>query len=175
MFDQQIYRRQQGSIGEKALNDWFQGQQLPYVSICQNPDTFSTLFPGYVKRPDFLLLMPSLGTLAIDAKNYKLSGNVFTLELEEELLKSVAFERLFRFPVWYAYMDPNANGQVWYFISALKAVEVGKVRKNGSTGADFLAIHITDFERVCVASDLAKLYNHRLVSIENIARLPADA
>ena len=165
---------ERGLAGENALNLWFQQQGLPYVSICQNPATFSTLFPENVKRPDFLLLIPALGTIAIDAKNYTLSRGVFTLEYEAELRRSVAFERLFRIPVWYAYMDHSNGGQCWYWISALRAVEVGEVRFNSARGVQFLAIPVEEFARVCVANDLAQLYHQNLLSVANVYGLPPN-
>lgn len=165
---------EKGLAGENALNHWLQQQGLPYVSICQNPENFSTLFPENVKRPDFLLLIPALGTIAIDAKNYTLSRGFFTLEYQAELLRSVAFERLFRIPVWYAYMDDSNGGQCWYWISALRAVEVGDVRFNSNRGVQFLAIPVGEFARVCVANDLAQLYHQNLRCVANVYGLPPN-
>ena len=163
---------EQGLDGERTLNVWLQQQRLPYASICQNPETFSTLFPENVKRPDFLLLIPALGTIAIDAKNYSLSGGVFTLEYEAELRRSVTFERLFRIPVWYAYMDHNTDGQCWHWISALRAVEVGEIRTNTARGVQFLAIPIGEFANISNASDLSQLYHQNFRSVANIYNLP---
>jgi len=162
----------QGAHGEAALNRWLQSCRLPYVAVCQNPDTFSTLFPQEVKRPDFLLLIPSLGTIAVDAKNYTLSGGVYTLNLEAELRRSIAFERLFRMPLWYAYMDHKSDGQGWYWISALKAVEVGAVRVNSQKNEEFLAIPVSEFAYIENRDDLAKLYHQHLPSAANISKLP---
>ena len=162
----------QGAHGESALNAWLQKWQLSYVAICQSPGTFSTLFPQHVKRPDFLLLIPSLGTIAVDAKNYTLSGGVYTLTLETELRRSVAFERLFRMPLWYAYMDHEADGERWFWISALQAVEVGTVRKNSHSGDAFLSIPLSEFVQVETSADLAKLYSQHLPGAAHIAALP---
>lgn len=161
-----------GDAGESALNAWFAEKKLSCVAICQSKETFSSLFSPHVKRPDFLVLLESLGLIAVDAKNYKLSAGVFTLELESELRRSVAFERLFRISVWYAYFDESAPGKSWYWISALKAIEVGEVRHNKSRAVDFLAIKRQHFEHLTEASDLAKLYTHRLPSTSSIANLP---
>lgn len=169
------HKATRGAEGEEALNLWFQQHQLPFVSICQNKDTFAHLFPGHLKRPDFLLLMPSLGTLAVDAKNHTLSGGVFTLPLENELRRSVSFERLFRLPVWYAYMDPTSNGEAWYWISALKAIEVGLVRTNQQSQEEFLAIPLQEFTRLEHADDLAKLYQPQLLSVQHISGLPLSS
>lgn len=149
-----------GIEGERALNAWFADNALPYVGICQAPATFSPIFKGNVKRPDFLLLIEGIGLLAVDAKNHKCSKG-FTLELETELKKAVAFERLFRMPLWYAFSDCDDGMEGWYWISALKAVEAGLKRTSTSKGQDFLFIALEHFEHIVVAEDLAKLYTHR--------------
>ncbi|WP_323914245.1 hypothetical protein [Aeromonas veronii] len=161
--------KQKGDSGETMLNDWFLTRNLPYVAVCQSPSTFSNLFSAHIKRPDFLLLMNSLGLIAVDAKNYTLSGGVYTLELEEELRRSVSFERLLRIPVWYAYCDHSSSGQSWFWISALKALEVGEVRKNKAKNTEFLAIKLEHFEHISNVSDLAKLYTHTLPSTKTIS------
>lgn len=161
-----------GLEGEALLNSWLRGQGLSYVSVCQSRDTFSSLFSCNVKRPDYLLLIESLGLIAIDAKNYACSGGVFTLELESELRRSVAFERLFRISVWYAYVDDKAPGKSWFWISALKANEFGERRHNKQKRVDFLAIKRKHFEHISEVADLAKLYTHRLPGTAKLAALP---
>jgi hypothetical protein len=160
-----------GAAGEAALNAWLKREKLSYVAVCQAKDTFSPLFSSEVKRPDFLLLLESVGLLAVDAKNYTRSGRFYTLKMESEVKRSVAFERLFRMPVWYAYYDVEEGSEKWYWISALKAVEVGEERTNGNTGEQFLAIELQHFEQISSREDLSKLYTHRLPSVKRIANL----
>ncbi len=160
-----------GMIGETALNNWFKTIEISYLYINQSQETFSGLFKGNVKRPDFLVLFESIGMIAVDAKNYTLFNGEFSLPFEEELRRTLSFERLFRIPVWYAYLhEENGNSEVWYWISALKATEVGTVRKNTKTGDKFLTIALNHFERVEKAQDLSKLYTHRLPSLNKIGR-----
>lgn len=159
----------QGKLGEEALNRWLSECGMSYVAICQSKETFSPLFSESVKRPDFLVLLESIGLLAVDAKNYNFSGGVYTLELEAELRRSLAFERLFRLPLWYAYYDDAGGEESWYWISALKAIEVGEVRKRKRDGMEFLAIKREDFEHISLAKDFSKLYTHRLPETANIA------
>ncbi|WUR15160.1 hypothetical protein E7V67_008660 [[Empedobacter] haloabium] len=159
-----------GAEGERQLNDWFSRHLLPYVAICQAPGSFAPLFRGAVKRPDFLMLVEGVGLLAIDAKNKKCSHG-FTLELETELKKAVAFERLFRLPLWYAFSDCDAGMDGWYWISALKAVEVGMTRTATDSKLAFLAIELKHFEHIRVPADLAKLYTHRAGGYERLRDL----
>jgi hypothetical protein len=155
-----------GKKGEETLNEWLKAETLPYLYVGQSPDTFATLFPGAVKRPDFLILLQSLGLIAVDAKNYKFSGGVFTLNLEQELRKMITFERLFRIPVWFAYM--HEDGKKWYWISGLKAVEVGEVRVN-KNNEKFLALKLEDFAEITTSKDMGKLYTMKIESLNKIA------
>lgn len=152
-----------GRIGEDDLNEWLKANNLAYLYVSQAAGTFAPLFLENVKRPDFLVLLESIGLIAVDAKNYTLSvGGEYTLKLEEEVQRVMTFERIFRLPFWYAYRAEEEGRIVWYWISALKVVEVGRVRTNRETQEQFLAIKREYFERIERNADLGKLYTHRL-------------
>ncbi len=157
-----------GEIGERRLNEWMQAAGLSYLYINQAKEVFSRIFHGNVKRPDFLVLLESIGLIAVDAKNRSLDRGEFTLPLEAELKRVLTFERLFRIPVWYAYLHEEGGTSVWYWISALRALEVGQVRKEKRSGEEFVAIKLEHFERVEKNEDLGKLYTHRLPSLNGI-------
>ncbi len=155
-----------GDEGEAALNKWFQDNNLCYLFISQDSSSFASLFRDTIKRPDFLLLIESVGLIAVDAKNYKRSGGVYTLKLEEELVRVLTFERLFRIPVWYAYRGKNDNE--WYWISGLKALEVGVRRNNTKKNEEFLAIKLEHFAAITSGDDIGKLYTQRHSSLKNL-------
>jgi hypothetical protein len=159
---------EKGKIGEFDLNVWFQKYGLSYLHLNQSKETFASLFAGNLKRPDFLVLFESIGLLAVDAKNYTLSGGVYTLELENEVRRVITFERLFRIPVWYAYRREKDGEITWYWISALKAIEVGEVRKNESKGIEFLAIKLEHFVEIRTNEDLGKLFTMRMPSLVSV-------
>lgn len=159
-----------GDKGEEALNRWLDGNGLSYLYIDQSEDTFASLFRTKLKRPDFLVLLESIGMIAVDAKNYTLSGGVYTLNMEHEFQKALTFERLFRIPLWYAYLHVEETQDVWYWISALKALEVGDVRVNNQKKEQFLAIKLEHFEKIETGYDLGKLYTHRLPSLKNTVK-----
>lgn len=159
-----------GKFGEEALAKWFSEHNLSYLSICQNPETFARLFKGAIKRPDFFLLFDSLGLIAVDAKNIAIyKDKYFALPLEDELRRAIAFERIFRMPLWYALYSENC----WYWISALKAVEVGKQLQNNSTKQVFLSICKDEFVRIVTGDDLSKLYAQRMPAYSVVARVSA--
>lgn len=160
-----------GLEGERALAEWFEREGLSYVAVCQQPETFASLFSGAVKRPDFLLLFDALGMIGVDAKNLSPNewrGRLFySLTLDDELKKAVAFERVFRMPVWYAIKGRDE----WLWISALKAVEVGRTFQNSTTKANFVSIGKQHFVHVRTGDDLAGLYAQRMPSYQRVAAL----
>jgi hypothetical protein len=150
-----------GEIGENKMKDWLDDNKLRYVYINQSPETFSIMFPDKIKRPDFLILIDSIGLIAVDVKNYKRKNDYFTLNYEKELTKVLAFERHFRMPVWYAYTDTDSHETDWYWISALKAAEVGTMSQNSKNNEIYLKIKTSDFTTISVNEDLGKLYTQR--------------
>ena len=115
-----------------------------------------------------MVLFESIGLLAVDVKNYTQGDPRFwTLPYEKELKKVLTFERLFRLPVWYAYY---IDGKKWLWISALKAVEVGKLIE--PEGKDsFLSIKVEEFVEVSTNDDFGKLFGHRLPGLDRIGDL----
>ena len=89
-----------------------------------------------------------------------------SLPYEKELRRALTFERLFRLPVWYAYKG-KMDG-TWYWISALKAIEVGKLREHKESKVPFLSIRLEEFELVSSNADFGKLYTHRLPGLKKI-------
>lgn len=155
---------EKGERGEQAFAKWLDKEGLGYVYIKQTLDAFASSFEGKVKRPDFLVLLESIGMLAVDVKNHELTVNENTKKKEYTLtkdkeLKGVQFERIFRIPVWYAYY--NETKDHWHWISALKAFEVGKERIN-EDGTPFFAIELDQFVRIDENDDLGKLYTQRM-------------
>lgn len=166
--------KEKGLEGELALNEWLNKNGLSYLYIDQSINSFSSLFSNNLKRPDFLVLLESIGMIAVDVKNYQMSRGVYTLSMEAEFQKALTFERVFRLPLWYAYRGDIEGQEVWYWISALKAIEVGELRTNSKTGDKFIAMRIEHFEIISTNQDLAKLYTHRLPSIESIPKVPVE-
>lgn len=165
-----------GEIGETDLSNWLNTSGLSYVAVCQAKESFASLFLGEIKRPDFLVLLDSIGLIAIDAKNVEIKDwdgvKCLTLTLESEIKRAIGFERLFRIPLWYAF---RAHGDEisWYWISALMAVEVGQERE-GRHGT-FLSIPLHCFVHIKSSEDIAKLYTQRLPSVRGISALPLKA
>ncbi len=145
--------------GEDAFQQWLDHNSFAYVRVCQDPKSFAKLFRSNVKRPDFLVLIDSIGLLAVDVKNKSSFGSGYSLSHDKEWRLAIAFERIFRLPVWYAYQ--GADGGSWYWISALKAVEVG-VEKQDTEGELFLELGLKHFACVHSREDFGQLYQQQM-------------
>lgn len=135
-------------------------------------ETFPPLFRQNLKRPDFLVLLESIGMIAVDVKNHDPQPDgSFTLG-HEDLAKALAFERVFRIPVWYAYRVDMLLDDVWYWIGALKVLEVAK-KCTGKEGA-YLKIARNNYEEVRSGSDIGKVFMQRLKGFRNIKMGKSD-
>ena len=149
---------EKGIYGEEQLLSWFQDNKIGFILINQTPHTFSLAFSSTIKRPDFLVVLPSIGLIAVDAKNYKCSRGCFTI-CEEELKKALRFEMLTKMPFWFAYLhNDQKNHSVWCWISVLKAQRTGIKRQNKITGHNFYVIDLGHFTHVTDGCNLGQIF-----------------
>ena len=146
-----------GVLGEEKLLEWFQKNRIGFVPVCQSPHTFANVFVQSVKRPDFLVLLPSIGIIAVDAKNHQINRGAFTIG-EDELHKAIRFELITRMPFWFAFLTQNETGSTWYWLNALKAMNVGIKRQNRATGDNFFSIDLDEFSLVLEGQDFGELF-----------------
>lgn len=162
-------RISKGVFGEEQLLQWFQKNRIGFVPVRQSPHTFANVFAQSVKRPDFLVLLPSIGIIAVDAKNHQASRGRYTIG-EDELHKAMRFELITRMPFWFAFLSQQDNGSTWYWLNALKAPNVGIRRKNRATGDTFFSIGIEEFTVVSKEQDFGKLFFQNPVLHQEIGK-----
>lgn len=154
---------QQGRDGENAFQEWLNREELGYLRIDQDWGSMSPVFIDAVKRPDYLLLLASIGFIGIDVKHSKLNNKYFTLRIDNEIEKAIAFEHYTRIYLWYAFKNSeDSNIEKWYFISAHKACEVGKKKYNKRDKVHFYEIDLQNFELISKAEDLSRLFRARI-------------
>ena len=144
---------------EQDFLNWLDENKFSYLYINQDIESFSKLFTNQVKSPNFLLLIDSIGLVAVNIMNYTtFKDKHFSLNYESEFKNTLTFEKLFKLPVWYVYK----NNDQWLWISALKAIEVGEIKTNSETKEQFLSLNIDDFTIVKSNSDICKLWEQRV-------------
>ncbi len=161
----------QGKVGEIAFANWLNKNGFGFFEFKQNMKDMADIFKGKVKRPDFFVLLPSMGFIAVDVKHYTQKEGNFNLGIDKELAPSMEFERLFRLYLWYAVKDVQSDSDEWYFISAYDAIEYGTQKTNSKTGENFLSISMKNFSLIRENKDMHKLFKHRVGSMGALARL----
>lgn len=145
--------------GKAALTEWLKPIGMCYPCANQSSETFDNLFKEDPKLPDFLVLIRSVGMIAVYAKNRPLFEGEYLFETDSELQDATKFERVFQIPVWYAYLGEQAGSpQAWYWIKADKVAEAGRAT-SGPKGKDakFLGVKRKDFKEIEQSEDLGKV------------------
>jgi hypothetical protein len=107
-------RIEQGEGGERALQDWLDRSRLAYLFLDQTPLTMPAMHRADIKRPDFLVAIEGLGTVAVDAKAKAFIDGHFVLDASERR-RLDGFESAFGIPVWYACFPPTEPRLVYLF------------------------------------------------------------
>ncbi|CAE09783.1 NERD domain-containing protein [Wolinella succinogenes] len=159
---------EKGKEGEESFKEWLESCKLSYLYVNQNKETFASMFgrgeDQAVKRPDFLVLFEGTGLIAVDVKNYSdfdhNNKKGYLIDNNRETKLVLCFERLFRIPVWYVYLDNKNDSQTWLWISALKVIEAGEpIKKKGIEDKSFISESC--FSKVSKGDDLGKLWTER--------------
>jgi hypothetical protein len=111
---QQLRRIAQGEGGERALQDWLDRSRLAYLYLDQTPLTIPAAHRADIKRPDFLVAVEGVGTIAVDAKAKSFIDGCFVLDASERR-RLDGFESIFGIPVWYACFPPEEEGRCYLF------------------------------------------------------------
>lgn len=130
---------------ELKFKEWLDSKDYPYLYIEQSTDTFATFFRNTdVKRPDFLILVKGLGLIAVDVKSRELrqEHETFILDEERDISKLIAFERVFRIPVWLAISNEAFAYRTWFWITLSEIVEKVDKLPSSRDGREFRAIPI---------------------------------
>jgi hypothetical protein len=105
-------RIERGEGGERALQDWLDRSRLPYLFLDRTPLTMPATHRADIKRPDFLVAVDGIGTVAVDAKAKAFIDGRFVLDASERR-RLDGFESTFGVPVWYTCFPP-AEPQLCY-------------------------------------------------------------
>ncbi len=124
MGDNEVSRKK-GVEAESNFKKWLDGHNIPHLHIKQDQDYEALSFilgsRFNAKRPDFILLLPSIGPLVVDVKYRKCKkGEPFFLNIEE-VAKYSNLQRWFNLQVWYVIESPY-DYQTWFWIPLSKVL-----------------------------------------------------
>jgi hypothetical protein len=98
-------RRAQGKAAEDRFRRWLDRCMLPQIFIEQSPLTLPSGFKGEIKRPDFLVGIPAIGTIAVDVKAKSVYEDHIIIDAYEHRTL-LNFETFFSMSVWFACFPP---------------------------------------------------------------------
>jgi hypothetical protein len=124
-------RRQQGDAAEQKFMGWLDRCVLPYMYVEQSPLTVPKGLKGEIKRPDFLVGIPTIGTIAIDVKAKRIYDNAIIID-DYEHRTFMNFETFFNMSVWYVCFPPNEPRACHLFLNrdlaGLQSIQRRQVR-----------------------------------------------
>lgn len=100
-------RKAQGAAAEERFRAWLDRCHLPHIYVEQSPMTIPEHLKGEIKRPDFLVGIPTIGTLAVDVKAKTIYDDTILIDAYEHRTLA-AFETFFNMSVWFACFPPDA-------------------------------------------------------------------
>ncbi|RTL71929.1 MAG: hypothetical protein EKK41_07380 [Hyphomicrobiales bacterium] len=110
-------RRAQGDAAEQKFRNWLDRCILPHMYVEQSPLTVPKGLKGEIKRPDFLVGIPTIGTLAFDVKAKTVYDNAIIIDAYERRT-FMNFETFFNMTVWYVCFPPEAPNTCHLFLNS---------------------------------------------------------
>jgi hypothetical protein len=99
-------RRAQGQAAEDRFRAWLDRCVLPHIYVEQSPLTIPQALKGEIKRPDFLVGIPAIGTIAVDVKAKSVYQDSVIIDAYEHRTL-MNFETFFSMSVWFACFPPQ--------------------------------------------------------------------
>ena len=96
----------QGQQAETRFRGWLDRCILPHMYVEQSPLTVPKGLRGEIKRPDFLVGVPTIGTLAFDVKAKSVYDDRIFIDADEHRMFR-NFETFFNISVWYVCFPPT--------------------------------------------------------------------
>lgn len=135
-----------GVAAEELFKEWLNDSRLPFIYCTQDVASVPRHFKGALKRPDYLVALPFVGTVAFDVKAKSLYEDCFLFDVDE-IERLILFDEIFRITTFLACLDPDNPDRCWWFRVALLA-RLPAERKRGvmtlrAAVADGLEVNLT--------------------------------
>ena len=115
-----IQRRAQGQVAEDCFRAWLDRCTLPHLYVEQSPMTLPKPLRGEIKRPDFLVGIPTIGTIAVDVKAKRIYDDAIIIDAYEHRTL-LNFETFFNITVWFACFPPDEPHTCHLFLNRAMA------------------------------------------------------
>ena len=109
-------RRAQGAAAEDRFRAWLDRCCLPHIYVDQAPLSMPVPLRGEIKRPDFLVGVPTIGTAAVDVKAKRVYDDAIIIDAYEHRTL-LNFETFFNITVWFACFPPDEQYTCHLFLN----------------------------------------------------------
>lgn len=107
---------EQGYAAEARFRAWLDASRLPHIYTDQTRESVPEHFRSTMKRPDYLVALPYVGTIAFDVKCKSVYGKAqeFVFDVSE-VRRLATFDRLFRITTFFACLDRDGSEEsIWF-------------------------------------------------------------
>jgi hypothetical protein len=109
-----------GVAAEELFQEWLNESRLPFIYATQDVQSVPRHFRGALKRPDYLVALPFVGTVAFDVKAKSLYEGCFVFDVAE-IERLILFDDIFRITTFLACLDLDNPDRSWWFRVAVLA------------------------------------------------------
>ena len=145
-------RRAQGQAAEDRFRAWLDRCTLPHIYVEQSPLTLPSGLKGEIKRPDFLVGIPAIGTIAVDVKAKSVYGDTIIIDAYEHRTL-LNFETFFSMSVWFACFPPAEPHVCHLFLNrGLAGLPVTRQKGEDAIAVPLRATRLADERRDFMAA-----------------------
>lgn len=145
-------RQAQGRAAEDRFRAWLDRCLLPQIYVEQSPFTIPAGLRGEIKRPDFLVGIPSIGTIAVDVKAKSVYADTIIIDAYEHRTL-MNFETYFSMSVWFACFPPTEPNICHLFLNrSLTGLPVAERRGEASIAVPLRLTKLADERRDFMAA-----------------------
>ena len=117
-----------GALAEGEFRAWLDASRLPYVYATQDQESVPQHFRVSMKRPDYLVALPYVATIAFDVKSKTIYEGDFLFDVSE-VRRLAHFGELFAVASYFACLDPQGSPiSVWFRASELLQLPTRKIK-----------------------------------------------
>jgi len=149
-----------GKDTEGKFKEWLDNHNISYLYINQEPETFASVFKDNLKRPDFLILIPSLGLIMVDVKYKNINQKYGDFAIDAKDIKRYSkLQRTFNLPIWFAISSEDVAFNTWFWIPLPKVLEEGIPRfQSSKSRMDYYAVPIRHFTQIAFKDSLHRIF-----------------
>lgn len=150
-------RQALGQAAEDRFRTWLDRCHLPHIYVEQSPITIPQHLRGEIKRPDFLVGVPTIGTLAVDVKAKHIYQDTILIDVYEHRTL-MAFETFFNISVWFACFPLGPAHSCHLFLNRnLSGLEVSTIKGKSVVAVPLRLTKPADERRDFMAAVLAAI------------------